>query len=148
MSKGYAEDSEQTGLWGRLKDRLGMGEYEEEEFDEDGAAPEPVRPRGGLLRLHAPRLNEITVQMRVVSLDDAKDAADRLKARQSVILNLEETDEATAGRVVDFVSGVTYALDGYYQKVGEKVFLFTPENTVINMEENAHRAHRARNEGR
>jgi cell division inhibitor SepF len=143
MSRGYAEESYQDGWWGKLKEKMGVGEYEEDEYDE-GDSPEPSRRRGGILRLHVPRQNEISIRLNVESLDDAKDAADRLKARQSVILNLEHTDDETAERVVDFISGVTYALDGYYQKVGEKVFLFTPENTAISVEETPSRLNRGR----
>ena len=113
-----------------------MGEYEDDDYEETETG-EPIKRRNVLLRLHSPRSNEISVKLQVLSLADAKDAADRLKAHQSVILNLENTDDATAGRVVDFVSGVTYAVDGYYQKVGDKVFLFTPESTQIDVQETA-----------
>lgn len=64
-------------------------------------------------------------------MQDAQAAADRLKERRAVIVNFERTDEDVARRGVDFISGVTYALDGFYEKVGEKVFLFTPANTAI-----------------
>lgn len=136
MSRGYAEEVENSGFWSRLKEKMGMGEYEDDDYEEMETS-ESGKRRNVLLRLHSPRPNEISVKLQVSSLADAKDAADRLKAHQSVILNLENTDEVTAGRVVDFVSGVTYAVDGYYQKVGEKVFLFTPESTQIDVQETA-----------
>jgi len=52
-----------------------------------------------------------------------------------VILNLEKATDEVARRVVDFVCGVTYALDGSYEKVGEKVFLFAPSNTIVTVED-------------
>jgi cell division inhibitor SepF len=64
-------------------------------------------------------------------MQDAQAAADRLKERRAVVVNFERTDEDVARRGIDFISGVTYALDGFYEKVGEKVFLFTPNNTAI-----------------
>ena len=53
----------------------------------------------------------------------------------AVILNLEQTEEDVARRAIDFVSGAAYALDGYYERVGERVFLFTPSNTLIASED-------------
>jgi cell division inhibitor SepF len=46
-------------------------------------------------------------------------------------VNLEKADDDLARRVIDFISGVTYALNGFYERVGDKVFLFTPANIVI-----------------
>ena len=51
------------------------------------------------------------------------------------IVNLEKTDDDLARRVIDFISGVTYALNGFYERVGDKVFLFTPANIVITDED-------------
>lgn len=58
-----------------------------------------------------------------------------MKDRRPVIVNLEKTDDDLARRVIDFISGVTYALNGFYERVGDKVFLFTPANIVITDED-------------
>ena len=71
------------------------------------------------------------------ALADAQKAAEDLKERRPVIVNLEATEEEVARRVIDFISGVTYALNGYYERVGDKVFLFTPANIIIADEEEA-----------
>lgn len=121
------------GYWARFKDWIRMGGDDEEE-DEEPNAPASPRRRGTNLRLQttrAPRIHRISVR----SLADAQQAADLLKERHAVILNLEQTDEDVARRAVDFVSGAAYALDGYYERVGERIFLFTPSNIMITSEE-------------
>ncbi len=129
------EEFEESGGWlSRLKRRMGLDEEAEDEYeDEEGAAS---RKSGKVLvRVHTPRAAEISVWVSPRNLDDIKPAADRLKERRPVIINLERTDDHEARRVVDFISGVTYALDGYYQRVGDKVYVFTPSNTMINVED-------------
>ena len=51
--------------------------------------------------------------------------------RRSVVVNLRGTHTDLARRIVDFSSGVTYALDGHMLRVGEEIFLFTPSHVVI-----------------
>lgn len=69
-----------------------------------------------------------------VSFEEAQEIAEHLKARKSVILNLERTDIELSQRVVDFISGTTYALGGNMQKVGNGIFLFVPNNVDISGE--------------
>ncbi|NLF45335.1 MAG: cell division protein SepF, partial [Syntrophomonadaceae bacterium] len=63
--------------------------------------------------------------------DDAQALADHLKSRRQVILNLENTTPDISQRIVDFVSGTTYALEGHSQQVGKTIFIFTPSNVEI-----------------
>ena len=70
-----------------------------------------------------------------ISFTDAKRVVDHLKERQPVVLNLEGTEEELCQRIIDFVSGATFATDGGIQKVGEGIFLFTPNNVDIATEE-------------
>lgn len=67
-----------------------------------------------------------------VTYDEAQGIADNLKNRSPVIVNLERADAELARRVVDFVSGACYALNGSLQKVGTGIFLFVPNNMDIN----------------
>lgn len=71
-----------------------------------------------------------------VSFEEAQGIAEHLKARKSVILNLEKTSESLCQRIVDFISGTTYALGGNMQKVGNGIFLFVPNNVDISGELN------------
>lgn len=138
------EIEESEGWLSRLKRKIGLEEYVD---DEEGMYDEPEVLRRGpstressrnappMLRVHTPRPTEISVWVSPRSLGDAQSAADKLKERRPVLINLERTEEEVARRIVDFISGVTYALDGYYQRIGNKVFLFTPSNTVISVED-------------
>lgn len=71
-----------------------------------------------------------------ISFEEAQGIAEHLKARKSVILNLEKTNEHVCQRIVDFISGTTYALGGNMQKVGNGIFLFVPNNVDISGELN------------
>lgn len=68
------------------------------------------------------------------SYDDVTNIVDDLKSRKPVILNLENVEIEVARRIIDFVSGAIYGLEGNIQKVGEAVFLFTPSNITIDGE--------------
>jgi cell division inhibitor SepF len=71
------------------------------------------------------------------SFNDAQEVADRFKAAVPVILNLQTTDGELSKRLIDFASGLTYALDGGMQKIAEKTFLLTPRNVEVSAEEKA-----------
>lgn len=66
-----------------------------------------------------------------MTFDDVQQIADYLKSKQVVLVNLSDVDSDLARRIVDFVSGVIYAIDGHFQKVKEDIFIFTPKNTNI-----------------
>jgi cell division inhibitor SepF len=84
--------------------------------------------RGGDVRVHLvlPR-----------SFNDAQQVADRFKQSIPVILNLQGVDTDLSKRLVDFASGLTYALDGGMQRIADKVFMLTPRNVEISAEERA-----------
>jgi cell division inhibitor SepF len=96
--------------------------------------PTQLRPRlrgldaGGSVRMHlvVPR-----------SFNDAQQIADRFKQDIPVILNLQSSDQELSKRLIDFASGLTYALDGGMQRVADKVFLLTPRNVEVSAEERA-----------
>ena len=71
------------------------------------------------------------------SFNDAQQIADRFKAQIPVILNLQSADNELSKRLIDFASGLTYALDGSMQRVADKVFLLTPRNVEVSAEERA-----------
>lgn len=73
------------------------------------------------------------VVLKPVSFDDVQLVADRLKNRQPVILSVELVSKEVARRLVDFVSGAAYALDGRMHRLGESMFLFTPSNIGIDV---------------
>jgi cell division inhibitor SepF len=71
------------------------------------------------------------------SFNDVQDVADKFKDSIPVILNLQGTDTDLSKRLIDFSSGLTYALDGGMQRIADKVFLLTPRNVEVSAEERA-----------
>jgi cell division inhibitor SepF len=71
------------------------------------------------------------------SFNDAQQVADRFKDDVPVILNLQGTETDLSKRLIDFASGLTYALDGGMQRIADKVFMLTPRNVEISAEERA-----------
>ena len=98
------------------------------------AAPRQARPQavppadGGLAQVHlvVPR-----------GFNDAKQIADRFKRSVPVIVNLQDADVELSKRLIDFASGLTYALNGSMQRIADKVFLLTPPNIEVSAEERA-----------
>jgi cell division inhibitor SepF len=84
--------------------------------------------RGGTDRVHfvAPK-----------NFNEVQDVADKFKDAIPVILNLQNTDHDLSKRLIDFSSGLTYALDGGMQRIADKVFLLTPRNVEVSAEERA-----------
>ncbi len=65
------------------------------------------------------------------NFDDAARATDELRKRKAVIINMENVDQGLARRVVDFLSGSVYALDGGVKKVAQATYLFCPHNMEV-----------------
>jgi cell division inhibitor SepF len=71
------------------------------------------------------------------SFNDAQQVADKFKDSIPVILNLQGSDADLSKRLIDFASGLTYALDGGMQRIADKTFLLTPRNVEVSAEERA-----------
>jgi cell division inhibitor SepF len=69
------------------------------------------------------------------NFNDAQIVADKFKSDIPVILNLQQSETELSKRLIDFASGLTYALDGGMQRVADKVFLLTPKNVEVSAEE-------------
>ncbi len=65
------------------------------------------------------------------TFDDAARAADELRKKKAVILNMENVDKSLTRRVVDFLSGSVYALDGSVKKIAQSTYLFCPHNMDV-----------------
>ncbi len=131
-----------SGLVNRIKTFVGLGhEYAEEddllddlygaesEYDQDSFAP---RKKSNLKVLSHP--NSSNYEVKVVeprNFEEALEIVNCLRDKKSVILNLHLLDSEQSQRIVDFLSGATHAVDGHQQKIGENVFLFTPNNVNI-----------------
>ena len=107
----------------------------------DDAPPSAARPqlRSVGCRRHR-RRNGGDVRVHLVipkSFNDAQEVADKFKDSIPVILNLQGTDTDLSKRLIDFASGLTYALDGGMQRIADKVFMLTPRNVEVSAEEHA-----------
>ena len=111
---------------------------EEEEETDFGFAPVPVAApsapatgfSGQILNMNASNKQEV-VLFRPGTFNDTSKAADDLRNRKAVIVNMENVDKAMARRVVDFLSGCVYALDGDVKKIAQSAYLFCPHNMDI-----------------
>jgi cell division inhibitor SepF len=117
-----------------------------DEFDDIFAeedAPESTRRAGGarattVLKPVGGRNGDVRVHLVVPkSFNDAQQIADKFKDSIPVILNLQSSDSDLSKRLIDFASGLTYALDGGMQRIADKVFMLTPRNVEISAEERA-----------
>jgi cell division inhibitor SepF len=97
-----------------------------------------LRPVGGTSARAANGRGEVRVHLVVPkSFNDAQDIADKFKDAIPVIINLQGSDADLSKRLIDFASGLTYALDGGMQRIADKVFLLTPRNVEVSAEERA-----------
>jgi cell division inhibitor SepF len=117
--------------------RLQSRRREHEDWTDSGDEHTRVsRPRlRGVESIASPNVKVHLVLPR--SFNDAQQIADRFKAGVPVILNLQGADNELSKRLIDFSSGLSYALDGGMQRVDDKVFLLTPRNVEVSAEERA-----------
>ena len=130
------------GLWGRVAEWLGL--KEPDEFGEMRAREEAVEEisdrvprRRGSERILQP-VPETSSKVHVIepkSFNDAEQIGAKFKNDTPVIVNLQSIDRDLAKRLIDFVSGLTYGLDGGIQRVAEMVFLLTPANIEVSAED-------------
>jgi len=126
-------------VWGSL------GLFEPVDDEEQGQEPEEFLPKQKLPDIEPSRgrkntnivnLPSAPKQMKVMvmepfAFDDAQHVADHLKNRKPVVVNFENCDKDIAKRMIDFISGTTYALGGTIQKVGNNIFLCAPTNVDV-----------------
>ena len=140
-----------AAMWRRAMVYLGLVDEPE---DDDGAAMAPrsadpgpnLRPMNRDDSPAAPRPSVVrtmptastAARVHVVEprgFNDAQEVGDRLKANQPVILNLQGLDRDLQRRLIDFSSGLAYALGGSMSRVADQVFLLTPSNVEVSQEE-------------
>ena len=88
------------------------------------------RARGTLVGLPSPKKQEVLI-LEPGTFAEAREIAEALKVKKCIILNMRRTDKELSRRIVDFLSGIAYALNGYTQKVADQIYLFTPAHIEI-----------------
>jgi cell division inhibitor SepF len=129
-----------AGIIDKFKTMM-LGEEEYEEEDEDYINDEEEEDRVISLRSRAKEKAKLvnintSVQMKVAvispeSYEDAQEICDNIKENRAVVVNLETVEFEISQRIVDFLSGACYSLNGSIQKISNKIFIIAPENIDI-----------------
>lgn len=107
-------------------------EYEEEE--EQSAAPAPAPKAAPVSRSTGGISSGAALEMKVVKperFDEVRAIGEHLLARRTVVLNLEDTNKETTKRIIDFLCGVVFAIDGQVKKVANATYVVTPKNVDV-----------------
>lgn len=127
------------GVMNRIMNFIGLQEEEEvierESIVEHAEDPEtnPLdarRNKGNIVSIHSQK-NMRMIMSEPRNYEDTQDIADHLRSRRSVVVNLHKARPDQALRIVDFLSGTVYALNGNISKIGPNIFLCTPDNVDI-----------------
>lgn len=113
-----------------------MEERDEREQESRPAQAAPSTGKSNVVEL-ASAVSQKQTKVTIVepfSFDDAQHIADHLKNRKAVVVNFTNTDQDVAKRLVDCISGITYALNGSIQKVGDQIFFCAPSNVEVSIE--------------
>ena len=140
-----------ASMWRRAMVYLGLVDEPEDDHESASANPRPSEPNPAVRTLARddpapPRPSVVrtmpsastAARVHVVEprgFNDAQEVGDRLKANQPVILNLQGLDRDLQRRLIDFSSGLAYALGGSMSRVADQVFLLTPSNVEVSQEE-------------
>jgi cell division inhibitor SepF len=140
MEQSYRERPNVRRLTPRRRSQ-DFDDWTESEADQPTTRVPAVRP--GRVREMRPAIEAVpnsSVKVHLVlprSFNDAQQIADKFKQGIPVILNLQNADAELSKRLIDFTSGLTYALNGGMQRVADKVFLLTPANVEVSAEQRA-----------
>jgi cell division inhibitor SepF len=140
----YEEEPHEEEIADRYRERPNVRRLSprrrRDEFDEIFPEDEPRTRSATVLRPVGRGNGNGDVRVHLVipkSFNDAQQIADKFKDSIPVILNLQGADTDLSKRLIDFASGLTYALDGGMQRIADKVFMLTPRNVEISAEERA-----------
>lgn len=123
-------------LFNKMLNLVGLENDEEFEYEEDKKdIPEndishSFSKKSKIVNIHTTTQLKVVV-MQPESFDEAKDIVDHFKTKKPVVINLEDVDKEIARRIIDFLSGSVYALDGEIQKISKDIFLIAPYNVGI-----------------
>ena len=106
--------------------------YDEEDYDADlpAKSPKSNKSNNKVLNIHTNNSMKIIVH-EPLSYDEAPQIIDDLKARKTVVVNLEQLESVIKRQIFDFISGGLYAMEGNIQKVTTDIFIFAPSNVEI-----------------
>ena len=127
----YEEEPQEAPARKRRPSPFSTSKDDAAEYSAPAAAPSA--PTGGfsgqVVSMNSGKQEVVLFHAR--TFDDAARAADELRRKKAVILNMENVDKALTRRVVDFLSGSVYALDGSVKKIAQSTYLFCPHNMDV-----------------
>ena len=122
------EDEQEAAPRGRRTSPFASAQENESSFG--ASAPAASSGFGGqVINMNSGK--QEVVLFHAKSFENAAKAADELRRKKAVILNMENVDKALTRRVVDFLSGSVYALDGSVKKIAQSTYLFCPHNMDV-----------------
>ena len=127
-------------LMNKVFDLFGMDQaelYDYENEDEEEVEDKKIFGRRNNKVVNMPQSQSQAIKMVIsqpTNFEQSDEICSFLKEKKSVIVNLEYVNKDVARRIVDFISGGVYALDGYIQKVSNSIFLVAPSNYEITNE--------------
>lgn len=133
----HEEEYEPRSILSRAKSWF-FGEEDNEEYEHEPSHPEgeaPAPRRQQHLRIQTTRPGRVNVRRNAQVFEDAKAAADGLKGGEQQIVNLERATPQMTERIIDFLNGVCYALDGTVERIGDKVYMFVPANVIVEVDD-------------
>lgn len=128
----YYEDEEPQG-GGNYEEPRRSGSTSAYDFQSFASSysPRSSREEGRVVNINAKTQLQVVLFRPVSFGDEAKEIADELLKRHTVVLNLEKTEKEAARRIVDFLSGVAYANNGKIKRVATGTFIITPYNVDL-----------------
>jgi cell division inhibitor SepF len=125
-------------FWEKALSFLGLvEETEEEEIYDDTEFIRPQARKGAVLNLHSGKQSSKSMRLVILKpreFHEAQQIVEHIKNKKPVLVNLEETEKDECKRIIDFISGATFALDGNMQKVSQQIFVFAPAHVEVNAE--------------
>lgn len=134
-----------SGIFDRVRkffamesDELEFDSAESLEFRSLSEAPqsqvsEPMKNRPVMNMSNATARKQEIVVFQPGTFNEAQQVAEHIKAHKTVIINMKRTDKDLAKRIIDFLSGINYAVDGHVNKIADNIFLFAPSHIEVTM---------------
>lgn len=121
------EEEENEEITDELQDDIKEESYQQPKYQQSFSKKSQ---QNKVVNIHANNQFKVVI-MQPETFDDARDICDHLKSKKPVVVNLESISKETAQRIVDFLSGAVYGLDGDIQKVSAGIFLVAPNNVDV-----------------
>ncbi len=110
---------------------LGIIEEEKDELLEEDVPGKTFWRRNNIVEFPSREGNLILVVKKPLGFEEVENMGEHLKMKRAVVVNLEEIEAKEATRIIDFLSGVTFGINGHSQKVARQTFVFVPAGVTL-----------------